>query len=210
MGSGQSPTWSEHYGLNVGFWYQMGWWKRLNPRLVGKEYTQQLGVDYNKTWAGVMRLESVWMTAAIAAKLDLKLWQINFVGAYLSSLTKEEIYMKQPEVFIEAGYKDSVCKLIYTIYRTMQGVSGDTLFHLASLTPPTSAPTFPSTLSLTSLHTADSLDKLSWYNSDTSMLPAHSNFTTWQLTPFSFHFSYLIYCKYISVTTLLSPMTLQS
>jgi Reverse transcriptase (RNA-dependent DNA polymerase) len=43
-------------------------------RLVAKGYTQQLGVDYNKTWAGVTRLESVRMTAAIAAKLDLKLW----------------------------------------------------------------------------------------------------------------------------------------
>ena len=35
---------------------------------------EQLGVDYNETWAGVTRLESVRMTAAIAANLDLKLW----------------------------------------------------------------------------------------------------------------------------------------
>ena len=28
-------------------------------QLVGKGYTQQLGVDYNETWAGVTRLESV-------------------------------------------------------------------------------------------------------------------------------------------------------
>ena len=90
-------------------------------RLVGKGYTQQLGVDYNKTWAGVTRLESVQMTAAIAAKLDLKLWQIDFVGAYLNSLMKEDIYMKQPEGFVEDGYEDHVCKLIHTIYGTMQG-----------------------------------------------------------------------------------------
>ena len=50
-------------------------------RLVVKGYTQQLRVDYNKTWAGVTRLESVWMTAAVAAKLNLKLWRIDFVGA---------------------------------------------------------------------------------------------------------------------------------
>ena len=90
-------------------------------RLVGKGYTQQLGVDYNETWAGVTRLESVRMTAAIAAKLDLKLWRIDFVGAYLNSLTKEDIYMKQPEGFIEPGYEDYVCKLVHTIYGTMQG-----------------------------------------------------------------------------------------
>jgi hypothetical protein len=43
-------------------------------RLVGKGYTQQLGIDYNETWAAVTRLESVRMTAAVAAKYDLKLW----------------------------------------------------------------------------------------------------------------------------------------
>ena len=90
-------------------------------RLVGKGYTQQLGVDYNETWAGVTRLESVRMTAAIAARYDLKLWRIDFVGAYLNSLTKEDIYMKQPEGFVEPGFEDYVCKLVHTIYGTMQG-----------------------------------------------------------------------------------------
>jgi Reverse transcriptase (RNA-dependent DNA polymerase) len=61
------------------------------------------------------------MTAAIAVKLDLKLWWINFIGAYLNSLTKEDIYMKQPEGFVKVGYKDYVCKLVHTIYGTMQG-----------------------------------------------------------------------------------------
>ena len=90
-------------------------------RLVEKGYTQQLGIDYNETWAGVTRLESVRMTAAIAAQLDLKLWRIDFVGAFLNSLTKEDIYMKQPKGFVEPGYEDYVCKLIHTIYGTMQG-----------------------------------------------------------------------------------------
>ena len=90
-------------------------------RLVGKGYTQQLGVDYNETWAGVTRLESVRMTAAIAAKFDLKLWRIDFVGAYLNSLTKEDIYMKQPEGFVQPGFEDYVCKLVHMIYGTMQG-----------------------------------------------------------------------------------------
>jgi Reverse transcriptase (RNA-dependent DNA polymerase) len=90
-------------------------------RLVGKGYTQQLGVDYNETWAAVTRLESVRMTAAIAAKHDLKLWRLDFVGAYLNSLTKEDIYMKQPEGFIEPGFEDHAAKLIHAIYGTMQG-----------------------------------------------------------------------------------------
>ena len=90
-------------------------------RLVGKGYTQQLGIDYNETRAGVTRLESVRMTTAVAAKFDLKLWRIDFVGAYLNSLTKEDIYMKQPEGFVQPGFEDYVCKLVHTIYGTMQG-----------------------------------------------------------------------------------------
>ena len=88
---------------------------------MAKGYTQQLGVDYNETWAGVTRLESVRMTAAIAAKLDLKLWRIDFVGAYLNSLTKEDIYMDQPEGFIVPGKENKKGKLVHTIYGTMQG-----------------------------------------------------------------------------------------
>lgn len=61
------------------------------------------------------------MTATIAVKLDLKLWRLDFVGAYLNSVTKEEIYMKQPEGFIKVGFEDHVAKLIHTIYGTMQG-----------------------------------------------------------------------------------------
>ena len=90
-------------------------------RLVGKGYTQQLGIDYDETWVGITRLESVRITAAIAAKLDLKLWQIDFVGVYLNSLTKEDIYMKQPEGFVKPGFEDHVCKLVHMIYRMMQG-----------------------------------------------------------------------------------------
>ena len=86
--------------------------------LIGKGYTQQLS---NETWAGVTRLKSVRMTVAIVAWLNLKLWWINFVDAFLNSLTKEDIYMKQPEGFIELGYKDYICKLIHMIYGTMQG-----------------------------------------------------------------------------------------
>ena len=77
-------------------------------RVVGKGYTQKFGVDYNETWAAVTRLEYVRMTAAVAAKHDLKLWQIDFVRAYLNSLTKEDIYMKQPEVCVKARYEDHV------------------------------------------------------------------------------------------------------
>ena len=70
---------------------------------------------------GKIPLESVRMTSTIAAKHNLKLWRLDFVGAYLNSTTKEDIYMKQAKGFIKLGFKDHVYKLLHTIYGTMQG-----------------------------------------------------------------------------------------
>ncbi len=84
-------------------WDGDGNWLRDKARLVGKGYTQQYGLDYNDTWAAVTRLESVRMSAAVAAKLDLVLWQVDFVSAYLNSETKEDIYMRQPPGYVVEG-----------------------------------------------------------------------------------------------------------
>ena len=46
------------------------------------------------------------MTVAIAARLNLKLWRVDFIGAFLNSLTKEDIYMKQLEGFVKPGFED--------------------------------------------------------------------------------------------------------
>ncbi len=89
-------------------------------RVIGKGYTQQLGINYNETWAGVTRLELVWMTSAVVAKLDLKLWRIDFIGAYLNSLTKEDIYMRQSEGFVEPGFEDYVCKTVSWFIRSTE------------------------------------------------------------------------------------------
>ena len=77
LGFSQSPTQANvidsMWVFNIK-WDSEGNRIRDKARLVGKGYMQQLGVDYNETWAGVTRLESIRMTTAIAAKLDLKLW----------------------------------------------------------------------------------------------------------------------------------------
>ncbi|SJK98299.1 uncharacterized protein ARMOST_01564 [Armillaria ostoyae] len=106
--------------------YGMKWdgdsnWLHDKARLVGKGYTQQYGLDYNDTWAVVTHLESVRMSAAVAMKLDLHLWQVDFISTYLNSEMKEDIYMCQPPGYVVEGQEDKVCKLVHTIYGTMQG-----------------------------------------------------------------------------------------
>jgi len=84
-----------------------------------KGFIQILGEDYDETYTSVMRLESVRLVCAIAASLGLRLWQVDFVSAFLNSENTFEIYMEQPPGFDEGG--DKVWLLLKTLYGTMQG-----------------------------------------------------------------------------------------
>ncbi|KAF7768677.1 hypothetical protein Agabi119p4_7920 [Agaricus bisporus var. burnettii] len=88
-------------------------------RLVAKGFTQVIGEDYDETYASVARLESVRMVCAIAASRGLRLWQVDFVSAFLNSENSFEVYMEQPPGFEEGG--DHVWLLLKTLYGTMQG-----------------------------------------------------------------------------------------
>jgi len=82
-------------------------WK---ARTVAKGFTQVLGEDYDETYTSVTRLESVQLVYAIAVSRRLRLWQIDFVSAFLNSESMFDIYMKQPRGFEEGG-DDLVWKL---------------------------------------------------------------------------------------------------
>ena len=56
----------------------------------------------------------------IAASLSLRLWQVDFVSAFLNSENTFKIYIEQPLGFDEGG--DKVWLLLKTLYGTMQGV----------------------------------------------------------------------------------------
>jgi len=76
---------------------------RQKARTVVKGFTQVLGEDYDETYALVAWLESVWLVCAIATSRRLRLWQINFVSAFLNSESMFDIYIEQPRGFEEGG-----------------------------------------------------------------------------------------------------------
>ena len=96
-------------------------------RLVAKGFTQVYGVDYFETFALVVRFDSLRLILAIAVSLDLELWQVDFESAFLNGKMKEEVYMRQPEGFVAEGKEDHVCRLLRSLYGTMQ--AGHTWWH---------------------------------------------------------------------------------
>ena len=93
---------------------------RSKAQLVAKGFAQIYGVDYDETFAPVARLDTIQLLLAIAAVFDLEIHQINIKTAFLHSELEEEIYMEQPEGYIEKGNEHKVCLLLRLIYGLKQ------------------------------------------------------------------------------------------
>ena len=82
--------------------------EKRKARLVAKGYSQEYGIDYIDTYAPVVRQSSIRLVYALAVEHNLKLRQLDVSTAFLNGNLEEEIYMRQPEGFIQSENK--VCR----------------------------------------------------------------------------------------------------
>ena len=94
--------------------------ERFKARLVAKGYTQKYGIDYHDTYAPVVKSSALRMILATVAALDLEMIQLDVKTAFLHGLLDEEIYMEQPEGFVDVGQENKVCRLVKSIYGLKQ------------------------------------------------------------------------------------------
>ncbi|GJT92715.1 retrotransposon protein, putative, ty1-copia subclass [Tanacetum coccineum] len=89
-------------------------------RLVAKGYTQTPGIDYEETFSPVADIRAIRILIAIAAYYDYEIWQMDVKTAFLNGYLNEEVYMEQPEGFVNPKYPNQVCKLKRSIYGLKQ------------------------------------------------------------------------------------------
>ena len=89
-------------------------------RLVMKGFRQVQGVDYDDTFSPVAMLKPVRIMLAIAAFYDYEIWRMDVKTAFLNGYLKEELYMMQPEGFVNPKSANKVCKLQRSIYGLVQ------------------------------------------------------------------------------------------
>nr|GEY67137.1 retrotransposon protein, putative, Ty1-copia subclass [Tanacetum cinerariifolium] len=73
-------------------------------RLVAKGYTQILGIDYEDTFSPVADIRAIMILIAIAAYYDYEIWQMDVKTSFLNGYLNEEVYMEQPEGFVNLKY----------------------------------------------------------------------------------------------------------
>ena len=93
---------------------------RFKARLVVKGFGQRKGVDFDEIFSPVMKMSSIRTVLGIAASMNLEVEQLDVKTTFLHGDLEEEIYMEQPEGFIDKGNDQLVFKLKKSLYGLKQ------------------------------------------------------------------------------------------
>lgn len=93
---------------------------RHKARFVVRGYSQVEGIDYDETFAPVGRFGSLRVLLAIAVQEELEIHMMDVDAAFLNGIINEDIYITQPEGFINSKHPDHVCKLKKSLYGLKQ------------------------------------------------------------------------------------------
>ena len=67
---------------------------RNKARLIAQGYNQEEGIDFDKTFAPVDRIEAIRLLLAFACHMNFKLFEIDVKSAFLNGFIQEEVYVK--------------------------------------------------------------------------------------------------------------------
>ena len=93
---------------------------KYKERLVAKGFSQKEGIDFHEIFSPVVKLVSIIILLALVSLYDLELEQLDVKTTFLHGDLDEEIFMEQPEGFIQNRNKRFVCKLRKSLYGLRQ------------------------------------------------------------------------------------------
>nr|GFA24038.1 subtilisin-like protease SBT2.4 [Tanacetum cinerariifolium] len=88
--------------------------------LVVRGYRQEEGIDFEESFAPVAIMEAIRIFLPYAAHKSLTVFQMDVKTAFLHGSLKEDVYVCQPEGFIDADHPSHVYKLKKALYGLKQ------------------------------------------------------------------------------------------
>ncbi|GJY11841.1 putative ribonuclease H-like domain-containing protein [Tanacetum coccineum] len=89
---------------------------RNKARLVAQGHKQEKGIDYDKVFAPVARIEAIRLFLAYALFMDFTVYQMDVKSAFLYGTIEEEVYVSQPPGFMDPEFPDKVYKVEKALY----------------------------------------------------------------------------------------------
>ncbi|GJX56191.1 retrovirus-related pol polyprotein from transposon TNT 1-94 [Tanacetum coccineum] len=89
-------------------------------RLVAQGFRQEEGIDFEKSFAPVSRIEAIRIFVANATYKNMMIYQMDIKTNFLNGELKEEVYVSQPEGFVDQDNPSHVYKLKKALYGLKQ------------------------------------------------------------------------------------------
>ncbi|GJU95356.1 retrovirus-related pol polyprotein from transposon TNT 1-94 [Tanacetum coccineum] len=90
---------------------ELGGVLKNKARLVARGYRQEEGIDFEESFAPVARLEAIRIFLAFAAHMNMIVYQMDVKTAFLNGNMREEVYVSQPDGFVDKDNPNHVYKL---------------------------------------------------------------------------------------------------
>ncbi|GKE01011.1 retrovirus-related pol polyprotein from transposon TNT 1-94 [Tanacetum coccineum] len=89
-------------------------------QLVARGYRQEEGINFEESFALVARLEAIRIFLAFAAHMNMVVYQMDVKTAFLNGNLREEVYVSQPDGFMDKDNPNHVYKLKKALYGLKQ------------------------------------------------------------------------------------------
>ncbi|GKA17258.1 retrovirus-related pol polyprotein from transposon TNT 1-94 [Tanacetum coccineum] len=92
-------------------------------RLVAQGFSQEEGIDFEESFTLVARIKAICIFVANAANKNMTIFQMDVKTTFLNGELKEEVYVSQPEGFVDQDNPSHVYKLKKALYGIKQAPS---------------------------------------------------------------------------------------
>nr|GEU54142.1 hypothetical protein [Tanacetum cinerariifolium] len=96
------------------------WIEVMQEELHQFDRLQEKGIDFEESFAPVARLEAVLIFIAYAAHKSFLIFQMDVKTAFLNGPLKEEVYVVQPDGFVDPDHPEKIYRLIKALYGLKQ------------------------------------------------------------------------------------------
>ncbi|GKD13000.1 retrovirus-related pol polyprotein from transposon TNT 1-94 [Tanacetum coccineum] len=99
---------------------ELGGILKNKARLVARGYRQEEGIDFEESFAPVARLEVVRLFLAFDAHMNMIVYQMDVKTTFLNGILCEEVYVSQPDGFVDPDNPNHVYRLKKALYGLKQ------------------------------------------------------------------------------------------